>query len=269
MVGALKVTLGVAPSGVTPRAYAGVLTQLTYSLEELDRLAEPDRRARASWLVSNTSWTSQQGPVIELRPDVRGADRTTEQLMRPGRALVSGVAHLRTQPEIPPAFTERIVDRISTVSHLIANRSSGLETVTLDSVGEAPQRAAIDEQVSENAEKAVAPASLAYGSVVGTLDVISARARQIKVGLHADFGPPITCNVHALPREQYLDAFDQRVLVSGLIKRNGRGQIVRIDADHLERLPDREPIAVDALRGMFKTTGPVSIAGYIEEQRGR
>lgn len=264
----LEVRLNVSPDGVTPRAYTDTLVQVARSLEELDRIAETDPKNRVAWFVSDTAWR-KTGPIVRLRPEARTVARTTEELLRPSRAFVEGIRSLHRAPAIPDDFTEGIVKRVGRVSDLTTKASSGLEGVEVVSLADATaQPAPIDAVVDLNAKKAIAPLSLAYGSVIGRLDLISARRSTPKVGLVTDYGPPVTCTVSRIEREDYLRAFDSQVLVEGLIKRNSSGQIISIAADSLHVLAPTEPVTARELRGILSNPDGLTVAEFIEEQRG-
>lgn len=265
MAGVLEISLGTADGWVTPRSYGVVLDQLNHSLEELDRLAEPVRKRRAVWRVVNTGWKTN-GPTISLRPDVARDQRSTADLLRPSLALVGGVRRLRVEPEIPQHFSEGLMTRIANVAGQISRPGTGLTAVSIRTVGVDDAPAAIDDAVRSNVTRAVESASIAYGSVVGTLDLISTRGKHDRVGLLSDLGPPINCVVDSIPRGEFLTRLDQRVIVAGLIKRNGRGQIVRIDADTVEPAPALPPLRAADFLGVIQ--GGPSIAEYLQEQRG-
>jgi hypothetical protein len=265
MAGVLEISLGTASGWVTPRSYGVVLDQLTYSLEELDRLAEPVRKRRAVWRVVNTGWKAN-GPTISLQPDVARDRRSAEDLLRPSMALVQGVRRLHTEPEIPQHFSEDVMNRVAAVAGQISRPDTGITAVLVQTVGVDDGPAAIDDEVTSNVARAVESASIAYGSVVGTLDLISTRGKHDRVGLLSDLGPPINCVVDSIPRGEFLARLDQRVIVAGLIKRNGRGQIVRIDADMIEPAPMLPPLRAADFLGAIQ--GGPSIAEYLQEQRG-
>ena len=106
MPGVLELRLGVTRGALAPRAYTAAVNEITLSLEELDRVVEPDPKSRVAWFVERTDWY-ESGPTIQLRPDLQGAHRSTEDLYRPGRALLAGITSLHTLPKIPDDFTER------------------------------------------------------------------------------------------------------------------------------------------------------------------
>lgn len=267
MAGALDIQLAVDPRGVTPRAYTTALGELTRSLEELDRLSAPNPKDRVAWYVFDTRW-SDVGPRVRIRPDLTSGTRTTDELMRPSRALVSGVRHLRTSAEIPPDFTESVVSRVVKVGALANAQTGGLRSVEISVESDPAPATAIDAAVEANAEKSISPKSLAYGSIAGRLDLISARGKSTRIGLVPNWGSPITCVVNALDRELYLRAFDQQVLVEGVVRRNGSGQVIRIDADSLTVLEPVRPATLADLRGALQPNDK-TIAEFFEEQRGR
>jgi hypothetical protein len=194
--------------------------------------------------------------------------RSTEEMMRPSLALVAGIRRLHIEPEIPPHFSEGVLDRVAKVARQVREPASGLASVDLRTIGSDEPGTSIDETVSGNVSRAVESASIAYGSVTGVLDLISTRGKHPRVGLLGEYGPPINCRVDNLDRDLYLGALDARVTVSGLIRRNGRGQIVRIDADDLEQSPRLDRLWASELRGAI-TAPALSVPDYMQEQRGR
>jgi hypothetical protein len=268
MSGVLELRLGVTRGALAPRAYTAAVNEITLSLEELDRVVEPDPKSRVAWFVERTDWY-ESGPTIQLRPDLQGARRSTEDVYRPGRALLAGITSLHTSPKIPDDFTERTVKRMAEVGALTLRHASGIQTIEVAELDRDNTSTQIDERVDNNAKLAVAQASLAYGSVVGKLDVISARTARTRIGLVTDYGPPVTCMVDKIDPEVYLHLFNSKVLVSGILKRNVSGQIIRIEADSLELQQAPSSVDVEALRGALPNPSGMSVAEYLEQQRGR
>ena len=97
--------------------------------------------------------------------------------------------------------------------------------------------------------------------------MINARTSRTKIGLVPDFGLPISCAVNALKQETYLSVFGKRVLVEGLVKRNGAGQVIHIDVDNLTLELRGDIVSVSELRGILKADSP-TVAEFLKEQRG-
>lgn len=266
MLGALEISLGVSSKGVTPRAYTSALQELTYSLEEVDRLMDPDPKSRTAWFISDTSWR-EFGPRILLRPD-ETTGQPLDIAVRASQTFVRGVRGLQHGAAIPEVFTERVVQRVEKVSSFTDRPATGLTSVQIAIAGGESEPVALDHQVRENAHRAIAPTSLAYGSLIGRLDKISARGRSPQIGLRPDHGNAVTCNVRSSDVQAYLDSFSQRVLVDGIVRRNGSGQIIRIDADRVSPIEAPRRVAASELQG-YLGRSERSISEFIEEQRGR
>lgn len=271
VVTTVEVRLEAGASGVSSRTYSSVLTQLTYALEDIDHILNRGRITRPTWQVTSTAWRQGAGPVVVLTPEVRSDQRSSDDISRPAQALVDGVLTLSREPQLPDAFSESIAQRISNIHHEVERDHSSLRRVTLLSVnGSMSPPAEVSEVVSHNARRAVTGTSIAYGSVVGVLDVISARRQRRKIGLLPERGPAITCTVEKLEESLLLQSFTQRVVVGGLVHRNSGGQIIKLDVDVLESLPARPPISARALVGVRRDLGGgLSASEYIAKQRGR
>ena len=129
--------------------------------------------------------------------------------------------------------------------------------------------AQIDTHVQLNARAAVEPVSLAYSSMTGVLDVISSRRERRRVGLLTDTGRPIICNVDRLDKQVIIGAFEHRVIVSGLLKRNGAGQPVRLDADALELIEARPVVRARDLLGIIPSSSGTGYADAMNKIRRR
>lgn len=259
--GAVNVLLR-AEAGISARAYTGVIGQLTRALEEIDHQVNVD--VRSSWLVTRTDWL-ELGARVQLAPSLKArTSRTTLEIERPGQNLWSGVRSLGEVPEIPATFTASIVQRVSHVRNQV-KPSTGLLGVEVSPVGDI-KPAEIDEVVGVNAEKAVHAVSLAYGSLVGRLDLISSRGKR-KIGLRVDHGGSVMCEVENLDRERYMGLFEQRVIASGVVRRNLRGQMLSLVVDALEPWPKAEPLSARSLLGASLNLGGAATA--VDYVRGR
>jgi hypothetical protein len=182
---------------------------------------------------------------------------------------VAGVKVLADAPEIPRLFSEEVVQRVDRVGQQIGH--SGITGLTVTSVnGSRTPDVALTDAVKQNARQAVETASIAWSSVVGVLDVISARRQRRQIGLLTDEGRAVVCNTGTLPREQVFAAFERRVVASGLLKRNARGQAVSLDVETLETLPQRLPMgAGDLLGAAPNITGGLTNEEFMAALRDR
>jgi len=254
--------------GISVRAYTDLLTNFLLMLEEIDRLGTPGKVTRPEWAVGSVYEVgSTLRMVLVLRTLPKR--REVESLSIPPRALVSGVRSLAEVPEIPRLFSETIVERVGHVGQRIGKE--GVLALTLASVnGRRETDVPLDEGVRLNARRAIEPASTAWSSLVGVLDVISVRHERRRIGLLTDHGRAVVCDVKRLPREAVMSAFEQRVVAAGRLKRNSSGQPVSLDVEALEVLDSPPPVvARDLLGAAPNLTGGLSVEEYMAVLRGR
>jgi len=255
-VTAVEVGITGEDGGVGIRAYTQLLSHVRFMLEEIDRLAAPGDVTRPEWAVRSAVTAGSTFRVV-LLPRTLPRRRDPDSLAIPPMALVDGVRSLATAPEIPRFFSEPVVSHVDKVGGQIGR--SGVAGITMISInGDRSPEAPVTEAVRENARRAVRPYSVAWSSVVGVLDVISARREKRQVGLLTEQGRAVVCNVQKLPKELVFSAFEQKVVAGGLLRRNSRGQAVRLDVDSLEILsPEPHVSARDLLgagRGIIEPT---------------
>lgn len=240
MAVAVEVGIAGADGGIGIRAYTQLLSHVRFMLEEIDRLAAPGDLSRPEWAVRSTETVESTFRVL-LLPRILPKERDPDSLSIPPLALVEGVRSLASVPEIPRLFSEPVVSHVDKLGDQIGK--NGIAGVSVMSVNtQRSPEAQVTESVRENARRAVEPASVAWSSVVGTLDVISARRERRRVGLLTEQGRAVLCNVQKIPRDVVLEAFEKRVVAAGRLRRNSSGQPVRLDVESLEVLPRLGPI---------------------------
>jgi hypothetical protein len=110
-----------------------------------------------------------------------------------------------------------------------------------------------------------------YGSVSGTLDLISSRGeKHIEISTEDD--GPVRCDVPGSLWSLALTLMDQQVDVEGVLMRNAYGQRTRISAMKLKASdPTRLPIPVDELVGILGSdwTGGMDSVEWVRQQRER
>lgn len=230
--------------GVALAAYTGLFQQVSAMLQNIDRHVLPGRAPRLTWAVRD-SYTAAGALVIALSPRFQPARRPPGTITMTTQALLNGVRVLEQTPEIPRYFDEASVQRMVNVGDRL-----GRDGITGLAVAVGDDIASIDRSVQVNAREAVTEVSTSYSSVVGRLDQVSVRRGRRRVGLLSDTGRAVTCEVNRLDEHVVLASFDTRVVVSGLLRRNGLGQPVRLEAEAIEPAPPRpSPVSVDDLVG--------------------
>lgn len=266
---AVEVEITGADGGIGVRAYTQLLGHIRSMLEEIDRLAASGNVSRPEWAVRSANTTGSTFRVV-LLPRTLPQRRDPDSLSVPPLALVEGVRSLASVPEIPHLFSEPVVSHVDKVGEQIGK--SGVAGVSVISVnGDRSPEAPVDDAVRRNARHAIQPASVAWSSVVGVLDVISARREKRRVGLLTDQGRAVLCNVQNVSKEQLFDAFEKKVVVAGRLRRNSRGQPVRLDVESLEILPPVEPLVsardlLGAARGFIQPSNSEAFMAVLRDR---
>jgi hypothetical protein len=223
--------------------FKDALGQVATSLREIDRAAYFGEE-RAVWVVEHLE-TREQLLVVRLTARTATSKRDPATLLRPVEALVEGVDSLGREPEVPRFYSE------ATVSRLVAfgAPSQGLQQVSLATVnGSVGPEVPVSDVVLSNAKAAVRAAEVSLGSIVGRLDILNKRVRGQSVRasiLDAATRRGVTVIFNDRLSDTLRNAWDHRVLVTGRVTRNERGQVVRIEADEIEQLPDDDSGRVD------------------------
>lgn len=249
--------------------FTSTLGQLGSALREIDRAAVVQRVERPKWVVEDLSHEGMFYTVrLTARPSRR---RDRESLLRPVAALVDGARELLAEPELPPFYSEATVSRLLKV----AEPKDGIREVSLATVnGSVGERVGLSDALIEHARSAVREAEVSIGSITGTLDVISTRAKHgVRVSV---FDPvnrrAVTGTASGVLSDNLRNYWGHRVTVRGRITRNARGQAIRIAISDLELMPDDDsgrPSTADLLGADPEWTGGLSVDEFMNRARRR
>lgn len=249
--------------------FTSTLGQLSSALREIDRATVVERAERPKWVVDDLS---HEGLFYTVRLTARPSrHRDRESLLRPVVALVDGARNLQAEPELPPYYSEATVSRLLKV----AETTDGITEVSLATVnGDVGERVGLNDALIEHARAAVREAEVSIGSITGTLDVISTRARNgVRVSV---FDPvyrrAVTGTASGTLNDNLRHSWGHRVTVRGRITRNARGQAIRVAIADLELLPDDDsgrPSTSELLGADPNWTDGVSVDDFMDRARRR
>lgn len=214
---------------------ARTLNEVVWSLREIDRV-HLLHGTRATWVVADMD-RQNQDLVMRLEARLVPTNRDIIDMMVPIEALVSGARSLAKIPAVPELFAPKTVTRIAA----LAEPKDGIQSITLATYnGRRGESALLSDPVRLNAAAAVRPFEVSYGSVTGTLSGLrETKGKSLRVTVRDALGKQAVDGfVPESMTEDLRDAWRHRVAVSGKVRRNARGQAIRIDVDHIERLPE-------------------------------
>jgi hypothetical protein len=218
------------------------LARLTRTLDEVRlALAEIDRvyvlrGRRPKWVVSTVS-DEVEYLLIRLTAAAT-VGRDTRSLLAPAEALVSGIDVLQRLPEVPQYYTESTVERVLK----IGEPGHGVREVALGTVNGSADYVPVSEPVRQHAREAVRGKETSLGSVAGWLDQMNARRVGKGLLMVSLFDPltrrAVTGHMPSAMEPEAHELWRHRVLATGRVTRNERGQPVRINIEGFERLPE-------------------------------
>ena len=216
--------------------FTRTLDEIIWSLREIDRVYLL-QGTRATWVMADLTHRGDD-LIVRLEARLVPAKRDPADMMVPVLALVEGAEALQVESTVPRLFAPSTVRRLSK----LAEPREGIQTVTLATYNEEAGRpVALTDAVRTNADAAVKPFEIAYGSVVGRLFGLRdlRRGKTLKVTVRDELrGQAIDGRVPESMTEEVREAWRHRVILGGKVRRNAQGQAIRIDVDRIERMPE-------------------------------
>lgn len=216
--------------------FTKTLDEIVLSLREIDKVYLR-RGTRATWVLADLSHDKEDLVVrLEARPSPRS--RPTEDMLVPVSAFVSGAEHLAEVAEVPRLFMPSTVERVLR----IARPDSGVERVSVATYnGQRGRLVELGDDVVAHAKEAVRPHETSYGTVTGVLDAVAVAHRRsdVKVTIFSETDRQA---VEGYAPEGFAEElrmlWRHRVVIGGRVKRNQRGQVLRIEVNRIERMPE-------------------------------
>lgn len=160
--------------------------------------------------------------------------------------LRKGLSSLRKQAVIPDGWTPRMVERIRDLGQRVGR--GGATEMTMTGLGPA---IALSGDIAAHAERALGAATVSYGSVRGKVDRWNEHdRREVKVTL-SDSTSATLKYPKELAARILEEALRNTIDAWGLIERDPLGQILSVKVDDFAIVPDREPVPVGSLRGVW------------------
>lgn len=180
-----------------------------------------------------------------------------------GAAVLSGVGKLERGEGRPESFSDDALDASLNLSRVKMRRA----ITTLALIGENGDKGAnvldVTERVAASVKDIIGPKYTAPGSVEGVLQAINSRGLLYFVIYDSIFGSRVRCDIPDTLKPRALAAFDERVLVTGMVARDAEGHPRYIKAHDIE--PIRSEGLPQSIRGLDPDfTGGLSSTEYLK-----
>ena len=231
-----------------------------------DKASHAGRRTLQS-VVAGLPEDGRYGAVVRYFPleTAVGADAAAVV-----NVVLNGIEEIENAPEprIPTGFD---VTMTESVARLAERLRGGIEALDLTSInGVRGRTVTVVPTLAQKVRSAIRPAEQAWGTIEGVVDLLSARGKSPSFGILERLERRhIRCNVSTDDLQRAREFFGLRVVVSGRMQLNRVYQVVRIDVESIDRLPENHELpAIDTLFGSVPTfTGGVEPAAYVRAMR--
>lgn len=256
---------------ISIEAFRDALANFLHLLREVEQSIAGDRAVR--WTLDRLyhgspavmTWKGTPRPPKRKR----GQAETPVQDFVPvvAKAILSGVSKLERGEGRPEAFTDEALESTLNLARLKMRR--GIHALAL--IGEngstpqpePPTVLEVTERVAASVNEIIAPRYTAPGAVEGRLQAISSRGQLHFVIYDSVFGVRVRCDIPDTLKPRALAAFDERVLVTGLVARDAEGHPRYIKVNDIESIKPQElPQSIRDLDPDF--TGDLSDAEYLK-----
>lgn len=245
----LEVTVHQGRERAEVKQFTRTLDEIVRSLREIDEVYLA-RGTRATWVVASLEQTPQR-LTVRLEARAVAKKRNLDDLLVPAEAFVAGAELLQQQAEVPRLFRPKTVARVGELSVPM----HGIQAVSLATYnGTRGREVELSDLVRDNASRAVAAFSISYGSVTGRVFGVRElpRKKRVRLSIREERSQAaIEAEMTEQLAETARESWRHRFTLGGKIKRNARGQAIRIDVDRLEAMPedDRGRPSTDSVLG--------------------
>lgn len=256
----LKLTIDGKPGTISLDSFISMTAQSFNVLADLDRGISRRPSGSLKWVIKDI-FKSSLG--LEIEPRSKLPDRNFGPEV--AQAFVRGIYQIENEGTTPPFFSEYGLNRAHKLVKLIGrNGATGFRTQYFE------ESATLSVQSSANIEQLLGASHHSFGSVEGLLETISIHGGHKFIVYHHISRKGITCNVPAEMIEDAKDYLGRRVIISGLVHYNAKGEPTRVEAEKLRVLRKEHELPwTEQLTGSDpELTGTLSTKQYIKDIRG-
>lgn len=244
---------------------AGFMSQLNdhlRMLREYDLAISREKKASLEWIITNVSTGSL---IIETE----SRSRLKEKNFGPEivKACVDGWDRIEHEGMSPAYLTEQGMSAARRIVRRIGRE--GMEGFVVSAPG---RSIAVSPKASVHMDQLIPVKYRSVGSAEGTLETISIHGGSRFTIYHSRTKKAIRCDIpeqEAKLLDRAKEALGRRVQARGLLERNARSEPIRIKAEHLRILREREELPTIAeLGGKYPDfTGGLTSEEYVRSLR--
>lgn len=231
-----------------------------------DKASHAGRRTLQS-VVAGLPEDGRYGAVIRYFPlgTAVGADAAAVV-----DVVLDGIEEIEdaSEPRIPAGYDVAMTESLAKLAERLRGGIDALDLTAIN--GTRGRTVTVVPALAQKVRSAIRPAEQAWGTIEGVVDLLSARGKSPSFGILERLERRhIRCLIAPDDLERAKAFFGLRVAVSGRMQLNRAYQVVRVDVESIDRLPDNHELpSIDTLFGSVPTfTGGVDPAAYVRAMR--
>ncbi|MFN0071892.1 MAG: hypothetical protein ACKVVP_10440 [Chloroflexota bacterium] len=259
----LRITIEGVLGEISVRSFLASVDHALRIADDLDQGISGEHRGSLDWVIRDLEMGSL---VVTVEARSRLADRNFGPEVI--RAFVSGMSILERGGSTPPFFSETSMKHAQTLARMVGrNGTAGFQFSDFSTTAEVSAHTAV------NIEPLIRVKSWAFGSVEGLIETVSVHRKPRFIVYQDGTRKPVTVRFDTDEwLEKVLEAVKagRRVVVSGMVQYNARGEPLSIDFDSVAPLrPESSlPRAAELTGADPQFTGGLATEDYIRSVRG-
>jgi len=231
----IRITIKGTLGEISARSFVSTIDKSLGILRDLDRRISEQDAGTTNWLIS---YLGSGSACVDLRSRQRPGERDYQQTI--AERFTGGLRMIREENKTPPYFSENNIIALKDVLHAFGRDGASGVNFSLDSGQITADFAAADASTLRGLLK---PAYKAMGSIEGRVELVSVRRGRNYFSItQARSRRPIRCTLTKELEDNVIQALRERrrVVATGTIFYNERGQAVRIEVTRIPRYFEEE-----------------------------
>jgi hypothetical protein len=253
----IRLVLKGAPENISLRSFSAALTNSLDILEDLDLAISHEPKGSLEWVVTRLS-VGSLSVTIESRSKIKARNFGPDT----AEAFVTGLDRVEKQGVSPPYLSEHGLKKARNLAGLVGQ--DGVAGIQVTDLG---KTAEISRVAFENIRQITQIRDSAIGSVEGTIETLSIHGRPRFLIYESRTRKAVSCQFSRdMWFEKIKDIMGKRVIVSGLLHYNMKGEPHRVELEQIRLMKDRTELpGIKELGGSDpEFTGGLSTEEYIK-----
>ena len=242
-------------------SFLGVMGNALDVLRDLDSAISSDPDGTLKWVITELGLGSATVGIqsVNVKPP-------TDYSSEVAASYVDGLQQIEYEGSTPPYFSDFDLRKTQQLARLLTTNGAWRFRATYV---DGQKTAEITSRAGTNAAQLTAPKHRSLGSVTGRLEMISVhRGNRFSV-YDALTRRAVGCGFKEDMLELVKDALGRRVLASGIVQYNFKGEAIRVQLESLEMLPREDELpSPETIRGMAPDfTGDLKTEEFLRRVR--